>query len=78
MPITDGYSQYLCPGCGEVQLLGRDDATKKGKWQNRRRVNADDVQESYSFCENCAKQYDALIKKHDQEVAALLTSLKED
>lgn len=75
MPITDGYSQYLCPGCGKEEFLGRNDATKKGKWQERSRINADKVTENYSFCEDCAPEYDALIKQHDQEVAELLASL---
>lgn len=76
MPITSGFDQYLCPGCSEEQFLGKNDATKKGKWQERSRINADRVTENYSFCEKCAPEYDALIKKHDQEVVELLASLK--
>lgn len=77
MPITSGFDQYLCPGCEEEQFLGKNDSTKKGKWQQRNRVNADKVPVDYSFCENCAPFYDELIKKHDQEVADLLAQLKQ-
>lgn len=77
MPITDGYSKYLCGGCGKEVFLGKDDRTQKEKWKERRRVNADAVEESNVLCESCIAAYDALVKQQDQAVAELLAGLKE-
>lgn len=77
MPITDGYSKYVCAGCGKEVFLGKEDKTQKEKWKDRRRYNADTVEESNTLCESCLTKYDALIKEQDQEVANLLSSLKE-
>lgn len=76
MPITDGYSKYACAGCGKEVFLGKEDKTQKEKWKDRKRVNADTVDESNTLCESCLPSYDALIKKQDKEVADLFASLK--
>lgn len=76
MPITDGYSKYVCAGCGKEVFLGKEDKTQKEKWKDRKRVNADAVDESSTLCETCLPSYDALIKQHDKEVSDLFASLK--
>ncbi len=76
MPITDGYSKYVCTGCGKSVYLGKEDKTQKEKWKERKRVNADAVDESNTLCEACLPVYDALIKQQDKAVADLFASLK--
>lgn len=76
MPITEGYSKYVCAGCGKSVYLGKEDRTQKEKWKERKRVNADAVDESNTLCESCLPVYDALIKQQDKAVADLFTSLK--
>ena len=76
MPITDGYSKYTCAGCGKSVYLGKEDKTQKEKWKERKRVNADAVDESNTLCESCLPVYDALIKQQDKAVADLFASLK--
>ena len=49
MPITSGFDQYLCPGCEEEQFLGKNDSTKKGKWQQRNRVTPTRYQLTIAF-----------------------------
>lgn len=75
MPIFADYSKYVCAGCGKAVYLGKDDKTQKERWKERRRVNADTVEETNTLCEGCLPRYDALVKDQDKAVAALFAAL---
>ncbi len=78
MPWKDNVSQAICSACDRIETYGSHKEALESGWVETHRRFSDGRDESFLFCPEHSKAFNAFADKQDEEFEVFMKGLRND